>query len=169
MGFSDFRAEEEALRLLLGLAELAPGRRPLTLLQTFQPEHSLLKTLLEPDLETSLAEFMSQVMARREHFKYPPFVEVAKIQVSARQDSVSQSEAERLANTLELYVKEQADILGPNPAPVTRLRGLYNYQIFVRDLVGEGFEKLLEPATSFQGRAKVRVDVDPRDIGGFLT
>ena len=169
LGFSDFRAEEETLRLLLSLSELAPGRRPLTLIQTFQPEHALLKTLLQPDLEAALESFMAKLMARREHFKYPPFVEVAKIQVSARRESDALSEAERLAGALELHAKENADILGPNPAPVTRLRGLYNYQIFVRDLGGAGFRRVLEPALSFRGRAKVRIDVDPRDIGGFLS
>jgi primosomal protein N' (replication factor Y) (superfamily II helicase) len=159
--FSDFRAEEEAMRLLLQLAELTHSRRPLVLLQTFQTEHPMLTALTTGEL----AGFLARMLERRKRFNYPPFSSMAKIQVSAKNESIASEEASAIGKLLE---RQQVDVLGPSPAPVTRLKGLYNYQLFVRAKAGESFQTLLRPALEYQGRARVRVDIDPKDIGAFL-
>jgi primosomal protein N' (replication factor Y) (superfamily II helicase) len=161
LNFSDFRAEEETVRLLLQLAELSESRRPLVVLQTFQPEHPLLTALTTGDL----AGFLERMLERRQRFQYPPFSSMAKIQISAKNETVAQEEATVLCHLLQ---RQKVDVLGPSPAPVPRLKGLYNYQLFIRAKAGELFQTLLQPALNYQGRARVRVDIDPRDIGGFL-
>ncbi len=158
---SDFRAEEETLRLLIQLSELAPDRRPLMLVQTFQPQHPLLQALISQELST----FSAQVLERRQRFSYPPYSDMAKIQVSAKNEAVAAQEAQVLAERLH---RQQADVLGPSPAPITRLKGLYTYQLFVRVGAKQSFQEVLSPVLNYQGRARVRVDVDPRDIGAFL-
>jgi primosomal protein N' (replication factor Y) len=107
-------------------------------------------------------------LERRKRFNYPPFTEVAKVQVSAKQELSAQREAKWLADALNIHVKGKAEILGPSAAPVTKLKGLYSYQLFVRDLSKQGFQHLLQPVQAYKGSARVRVDVDPRDIGRFL-
>jgi primosomal protein N' (replication factor Y) (superfamily II helicase) len=159
--FSDFRAEEETMRLLLQLAELSETRRPLVVLQTFQPEHPILTALTTGDL----SGFLERMLGRRKRFQYPPFSSMAKIQISAKSEAVAQEEAATLCNVLQ---RQKIDVLGPSPAPVPRLKGLYNYQLFIRIQAGESFRDLLQPALNYQGRARVRLDIDPRDIGGFL-
>jgi primosomal protein N' (replication factor Y) (superfamily II helicase) len=161
LNFSDFRAEEEAMRLLLQLAELSDSKRPLVLLQTFQPEHPTLAALTTDDLEG----FSQRMLERRKKFNYPPFCSMAKIQISAKNEAIAQEEANVLCQRL---LRQHIDVLGPSPAPVPKLRGLYNYQLFVRINAGEEFQARLRPALDYQGRAKVRIDVDPRDIGAFL-
>lgn len=161
LNFSDFRAEEETVRLLLQLAELSENRRPLVVLQTFQPEHPILTALTTGDL----AGFLERMLERRKRFQYPPFSSMVKIQISAKNEAVAQEEATALCNLLQ---RQKVDVLGPSPAPVPRLKGLYNYQLFIRAKAGESFQTLLQPALNYQGRARVRIDVDPRDIGGFL-
>lgn len=168
LGISDFRAEEETLRLWLQLAELCPNARPLMLVQTFQPQHPLLEFMQAKDAEKAMRLFLEGVLERRKRFHYPPFAEVAKVQISARQEIIAQREANWLANALKLHIKDNGDVLGPSAAPVTKLKGLYSYQLFVRDLAHKGFETLLHPVQAYQGSARVRVDVDPRDIGKFL-
>lgn len=158
---SDFRAEEETLRLLMQLSELSRGRRPLVLVQTFQPQHPLLRAFVNQDL----ANFSAQVLERRRKFSYPPFSDMAKIQISAKQEAVASQEAQRLAEHLW---RHHADVLGPSPAPILRLKGLYTYQLFVRLKSGQQFKEILLPAMNYHGRARVRIDVDPRDIGAFL-
>jgi primosomal protein N' (replication factor Y) (superfamily II helicase) len=161
LNFSDFRAEEEAMRLLLQLSELSHNKRPLVLLQTFQPEHPTLAALTTGDLEG----FLQRMLERRRKFNYPPFCSMAKIQISAKNETVAHEEAASLCQRLQ---GQGIDVLGPSPAPVPKLRGLYNYQLFVRTSAGEDFQSLLRPALAYEGRAKVRIDVDPRDIGAFL-
>jgi primosomal protein N' (replication factor Y) (superfamily II helicase) len=159
--FSDFRAEEETMRLLLQLAELSESRRPLVVLQTFQSEHPILTALTAGNL----TGFLERMLERRKRFQYPPFSNMAKIQISAKNEGVAQEEATALCNVLQ---RQKVDVLGPSPAPVPRLKGLYNYQLFIRAKAGESFQTLLQPALNYQGRARVRIDIDPRDIGGFL-
>jgi primosomal protein N' (replication factor Y) (superfamily II helicase) len=158
---SDFRAEEETLRLLVQLAELSPQRRPLVAIQTFQPQHPLLQAFVTQQLDS----FAQRVLERRQHFSYPPFSDMAKIQVSAKSEAVAAQEAQLLGERLR---RHQADVLGPSPAPIMRLKGLYTYQLFVRVLAKQRFQEVLSPVLNYQGRARVRVDVDPRDIGAFL-
>ncbi len=159
--FSDFRAEEETMRLLLQLAELTHTRRPLVLLQTFQSEHPMFAALMNNGLEG----FLQKMLGRRQKFNYPPFSSMAKIQVSAKNENIALEEATTICKLLE---RHKIDVLGPSLAPVPRMRGFYHYQLFVRAKAGESFQTLLRPALEFQGRARVRVDVDPRDIGAFL-
>ncbi len=168
LSVSDFRAEEETFRLWFQLAELSPQARPLTLLQTFQKDHPLLDFIKSKDPEKASQFFLEGVLERRKRFNYPPFTSVAKIQISAKQELNAQSQAKWLADALKLHVKQKAEVLGPNAAPITKLKGLYSYQLFVRDLQNEGFEQLLAPVQAYRGSARVRVDVDPRDIGRFL-
>ena len=87
---------------------------------------------------------------------------------SAKQELTAQREANWLANALKIHAKDAGDVLGPSAAPITKLKGLYSYQLLVRDLKNQGFETLLQPVQAYRGKARVRVDVDPRDIGRFL-
>ena len=165
--FSDFRAEEETLRLLLQLCELAPEGRPLTLIQTFQPEHSVLSTVKAQDA-ASVEAFLSSRLERRKLFAYPPFAHLAKVQVSARDEASALQEAERMAAVLATAGANDREMLGPSPAPVVRIRRFYSYQIFLRSDSEARLAKLLDVAQNYGGRARIRIEVDPRDIGSFL-
>ena len=168
LGVSDFRAEEETLRLWFQLAELSPQKRPLNVIQTFQAQHPLFDFIKAKESDKAAQLFLEGVLERRKRFNYPPFAEVAKVQVSAKHEMTAQREAKWLADALGLHIKSKGDVVGPSAAPVTKLKGLYSYQLFVRDLEGEGFDTLLQPVEAYRGKARVRVDVDPRDIGRFL-
>jgi primosomal protein N' (replication factor Y) len=159
----DYRAEEEVYRLLLNLAELAPGRRPLTLIQTFQPEHPVLHAYTQGEE----ARFVEGLLARRRRFRYPPFAALAKVQLSAKHAPTAERAAAWLAGALRTAGVGGDELLGPSPAPVARVKGQYSYQLFVRSAWGE-LPKKLEPALSYRGAARIRIDVDPRDVAGFM-
>lgn len=78
MNISDFRAEEETLRLVLSLPELAGGPVPLTLLQTFQPDHPVVTALAAP-VAAGVDRYLADILERRRQFRYPPFSHLAKI------------------------------------------------------------------------------------------
>jgi primosomal protein N' (replication factor Y) len=163
LSLGDFRAEEEAYRLLLNLTELAPGRRPLTLIQTFASESPLLHAYTG-----GLGDaFVKEVLARRERFHYPPFAALAKVQLSAREAAKAEQAAVWLAGALRAAGTSDDELLGPSAAPVARIRGQYSYQLFVRT-AKEVLAERLAPALNYRGAARLRIDIDPRDVSGFL-
>ncbi|HEX7021314.1 MAG TPA: primosomal protein N', partial [Trueperaceae bacterium] len=164
LNLSDFRAEEEAYRLLSNLAELAPASRPLTVVQTFQPDHPVLEAFAGGDA----AAFVQSLLARRERFGYPPFSAMAKVQISARQRSTAQNAAAWLARAISTAGAATRELLGPAPAPVARIRNQYSFQLFVRAADHARLQLLLQPALAYHGTARVRVEVDPRDVSEFL-
>ena len=163
LSMGDFRAEEAAFRLLLNLAELAPGKRPLTLLQTFAPDTPLLHAYTHSAGEA----FVSELLERRELFNYPPYAALAKVQLSARDAATAEGAANWLAGALKTAGAAPDELLGPSAAPVARVRGRYSYHLFIRT-AKEALSERLGPALAYRGPARLRVDIDPRDVSGFL-
>ena len=164
LNLSDFRAEEGAYRLLLNLAELAPGKRPLTLVQTFQPEHVVVRSYAEGRAN----EFLENLLVRRERFGYPPYRTLAKIQLSAKQQGEAERAATWLAGAVRTAGAAEEELLGPTPAPVARIKSQYSYQLFVRTASPQTLRERLQPALNYRGSARLRIDVDPREMAGFL-
>ena len=163
LSLGDFRAEEEAYRLLLNLSELSPERRPLTLIQTFTPESPLLHAYLTDESDA----FVGDLLGRRERFSYPPFAALAKVQLSAREKATAEGAATWLAGALRTAGVAEDELLGPSAAPVARIKGQYSYQLFLRtDKAALG--ERLAPALNYRGAARLRIDIDPRDVSGFL-
>ena len=164
----DFRAAEMTYRLLLNLAELSDDKRPLVLLQTFKPKHEVLQHFLAEDSQG----FLQKVLERREAFDYPPFKVLAKVQISARKEANAEEAANFLAGALQTHLalvgSSKGEVLGPSPAPIFRVRGFYHYQLFVRVDNHKSLRQLLEAVFSYRGVAKIRMDIDPREMLGIL-
>ena len=160
----DFRADEASYRLLASLAELAPQRRPLVLLQTFVPEHPVLAHYQQGDPEA----FLAALLERRRRFAYPPYSVMAKAQLSARSAAEAEHDATLLVATLQTAGAAEDEVLGPSPAPVLRLRQRYHYHVFLRCADMARLQVLLETVSNFRGRSQVRIDVQPRDLQGFI-
>ena len=164
MSLSDFRAAEATLRLMLQLPELTTRQRPLVLLQSFQPDHPVLQVLQSDDLQAALAEFVGETVDRREAFAYPPFAELARIEITARDQPTSERAARRLHGALLASGAEEDELLGPVPAGVARVRGRFVWQLLLRCRDATRFRSLLREIPGSQDGARIRVDVDPRDV-----
>jgi len=159
----DIRAEENSLRTLLQLADLAPGdRRPLLLAQVHRPEHPVWQAWTAGDPDRAIAEFGDRVSQRRRALGYPPERAWARVQLTHRDLQRVASSAHNLAAQLRLA---GADILGPAPAPLARAQGRYAYHLFLR---ADDDAQLSDWVTRVPARPGggviVRVDVDPYDI-----
>jgi primosomal protein N' (replication factor Y) len=160
----DLRAAERTLQLLhqvsgrAGRAE-APGR---VLLQTFNPDHPVMRALVSGDLEA----FMAEEAAGRRPGHWPPFGRLAALVVS----SEDEREADRAARDLGLAAPraEGVEVLGPAPAPLALLRGRHRRRLLLKARRDVPVQPLLR---DWLGRVKlpnavrVQVDVDPV---GFL-
>jgi primosomal protein N' (replication factor Y) len=165
LNVADFRAEEETLRMLVGLSELSTTAVPLLLVQTFQPDHPLLRALSAGGID----RFVAELGARRRRFGYPPFSHLARVQITARDAAQARAAAERLASRLRTAGAAESELIGPAAAPVARLRGQFAYQLFVRAGAPERLTELVAAVDQRLAGARVRIDVDPRDVAGYLT
>lgn len=165
---ADFRAEEEATRTLLRLAELSGGRRPLMVVQTHSPEHELLAALAAPDPAAALEVLVGKQLARRKRFGYPPFASLAKLQFSARDRGSALAAAQAAADGLLTGGARADEVLGPASAPVERLKGRYLYQLLLRAADDVRLEELLARTPQRYPGARLATDVDPSDVGAFL-
>jgi primosomal protein N' (replication factor Y) len=164
----DFRAEERALRTLLALQETAGRRTPLGLIQTFAPEHPLLRDLVAGRAD-ALDGAVARMDERRRRFGYPPYGRLARIQASARREDAAWRAAEAVAERLRAAGAAEEELLGPAPAPVARVRGRSLVHLLLRSEDEARRRELLRAALAgSSGGARLRVDVDPRDIGEVL-
>lgn len=182
---SDFRAAERYHRLLWQLADLHPHRRPLLVLQTFEPAHPAHRALerqtrpvqptesspslggLAPDgLEhADLQGFMNMELALRQALGYPPARRMVKLEVAHPKEPVARDAILQLAAALKPKA-EPGELLGPAPAPVARLRGQYVFHLLLKSSEAR-IQALMENLPPVRG-ARLRIDPDPQSFVGLL-
>lgn len=165
---SDYRADEEAARILLRLAELSGARRPLVVVQTHAPESEVLAALAADDPDVALEAFLGRQLERRKRFGYPPFARLAKVQLTARERAAAWAAAEAVADALREAGAREDEVLGPVAAPVARVRNRFVVQLLLRVDDAGRLENLLAAIPTRLTKARVIVDVDPRDVGALL-
>lgn len=165
---TDYRADEEAARILLRLAELFGSRRPLVVVQTHAPHAEVLQALSAADPDLALEAFLGRQLERRKRFGYPPFARLAKVQFSARDRSSAWAAAEAAVDTLREAGAHEDEVLGPVAAPVARVRNRYVVQVLLRSGDEVRLEGLLGALPTRLTKARVILDVDPRDVGALL-
>ncbi|MFY9268694.1 MAG: primosomal protein N' [Candidatus Manganitrophaceae bacterium] len=136
--FPDFRAAERTFQLLAQVAGRAGrGDRPgEVMIQTFQPDHEVIRSVLAHD---DLG-FYEREIALRKATGYPPFSRLTlflfqhadEMKVADRAAALATEMKKVLGSLKKNGVKPEAELLGPAPAPLTRLRGEYRYQILLK-------------------------------------
>ncbi len=164
---SDFRAQERLFQLITQVAGRAgradrPGR---VVVQTTMPELPALKFALTHDYES----FAAQELEIRRRVALPPYRRLARIVLSHSREEHVRREArglsERISQCIETEAIEHADVLGPNPCAMSRVRGKYRYELILRTATAADLRKLLRALdTSGALRTKAEslvIDVDP--------
>jgi primosomal protein N' (replication factor Y) len=164
----DFRAGERTFQLLVQVAGRT-GRGPKggrVLVQTFSPEHPAIQAAVRHDYDT----FAAQELPLREQLMYPPFAAMARLVVRGPVEVVAREFAAQLAGRLATALDGQnalARLLGPAPAPIAKLRGLYRFQVQIQSTQPDCVRPAIrEAAGQLKPPAEVQwiVDVDPLDM-----
>jgi len=168
LALPDFRASERTYQLLTQVSGRAGrGLRPgKVIIQTFNPEHPAIQALLgEEEI------FIESELSSRRKTLYPPFVELVNILVSSADMRAASRSASRLKKILERELGKGTTILGPAPAPLSRLRGMYRWHIILKcpdtriisSTLRHATRKLYDYSREFpvQSEIKVSLDVDP--------
>ncbi len=166
LGYPDFRSAEKTFYLLTQVAGrsgrgILPGR---VVIQTAFPQHYAIQHVVRHDYDG----FFASEIEFRKRFKYPPVT--GMIAILLRGENVEK--VEKLARTLGARLEEAAQaagdvrIQGPAPAPLSRIKGVFRYQILLRSAHKAVLRKAVDTAMSgltISG-VDVTVDVDPINI-----
>jgi primosomal protein N' (replication factor Y) len=131
----DLRAAEECLQLLLQLAGRAGrGERPgEVLVQTYSPEHRVIRHLVDGRYEA----FLKEELAERRAAALVPFSQACLLRLAGPSASRTATAASLLAE----HIRPRSDalgwlIIGPAPAPVARVAGNSRWQLLLHGPAG---------------------------------
>ena len=131
LGAPDFRAAERTFQLLTQVAGRAgrgesPGR---VLIQTMKPDHYAVAAAARQDYP----EFFAVEQEMRRRFRYPPFVRLASLTVTARTSRGAEAAAAEIAENIATPdAPASIEIVGPAPAPGPRPEEFSRWQMLVK-------------------------------------
>jgi primosomal protein N' (replication factor Y) len=162
---SDLRAAERTFQLMRQVAGRAgrvetPGE---AVLQTYQPEHPVIRAILSGDEEG----FWRAEAAGRREAGVPPYGRMAGIILSSPDMQAVFDIGTDLARRDGPIRAVGAQVFGPAPAPIARIRGRHRVRLLVKapkgaalqSAVAEWIAQLRLPA-----QARLTVDIDPQSF-----
>jgi len=162
---SDLRAAERTFQLMRQVAGRA-GRaeKPGTaLLQTYQPEHPVIRAILAGDEEG----FWRAEAAQREAAGVPPYGRMAGIILSGPDVGQVFDTANHLARNAGALTRVGAQVFGPAPAPIARIRGRHRVRLLVKAGKGVALQGAIAQwvgQVRLKGDLRLAVDIDPQSF-----
>ena len=166
LSYPDFRANERAFQVMEQVSGRT-GRRTSkgkVVIQAMKPKHSIIQMAMNHDFNG----MMEKELAVRREFGYPPFLRLITITLKHRDQNLLQRASKDFARSLHSKIGDR--FLGPEFAPIARLKNLYQMQIIVkvdkgtvgtkvRERIMKCYQQtLLSPDYN---RVRVQFDVDP--------
>ena len=154
----DFRSAERTFQIITQVSGRAGrGRtRGKVVVQTYTPNHYAVTSALGGDYDA----FFESERALREQLGYPPFGRLGRIVVDGISEEKVTSAARRLSGSIRLG--PQGRILGPSPAPLSRIRNKYRWHLLLLTPTHGELVRALSSARQLQFAAvRVHVRVDP--------
>lgn len=162
---SDLRAAERTFQLMRQVAGRA-GRaeRPGTaLLQTFQPEHPVIRAILSGDE----AGFWAAEAGERQAAGVPPYGRMAGIILSGPDVAQVFDLGNALARNDGALRDIGAQVFGPAPAPIARVRGRHRVRLLVKAAKGAPIQAAVArwiAPYKLKGDLRLSVDIDPQSF-----
>ncbi|PRY41802.1 replication restart DNA helicase PriA [Spirosoma oryzae] len=128
--FPDFRATERSFQMLTqvsGRAGRRAGRQGTVLIQTANPQQSILQRIIQNDYIGLYEEEIQE----RQNFNYPPFSRLIKLTIRHTDKRISQQAADRLAAELTDALGSSR-VLGPEEPLIERIRNQFLYDILIK-------------------------------------
>ena len=159
LGVADFRSAERTFQLLTQVAGRA-GRGERTgeaIIQSLMPNHYSIKLACLQDYKA----FYDKEIEFRRAMRYPPQVAMVNVVVKGRTFEEAMDGAHDLADAAR--GPKGFAILGPAPAPLTKLRGEHRAQFFLKGTSRKVMREALQLALSRQPKLskRISIDVDP--------
>ncbi len=162
---SDLRAAERTFQLMRQVAGRAgraerPGE---ALMQTFQPEHPVIRAILSGDEES----FWKAEAAERQAAGVPPYGRMAGIILSGPDLAAVFDLGNAMARNDCPLRQIGAQLFGPAPAPIARVRGRHRVRLLVKAPKGvplqDAIARWIAPLR-LKGDLRLSVDIDPQSF-----
>jgi len=168
LNLPDFRSAEKTFQLITQAAGRA-GRGEVAgevIIQTMNPNHYSIQHSRTHDYE----EFYNEEIVFRTELGYPPIGRIIKLEFKSPDESLAAEAAKTAQNRIRSLMRgKDTVLLGPAPAPISRLRGQYRFQMLlvsqkreaIKSLAAEGRNVVEE---KYGRKCKVIIDVDPVNL-----
>jgi primosomal protein N' (replication factor Y) len=163
MGMPDFRAAERTFQLLEQVAGRAGRgeRAGRVLVQTYNPQHPAVTCARDHDY----LRFAELELAARRELSYPPLSRLACVRIDGADPTTVRRIAEAAATRAHAAcarapVEENAAVVGPAEAPLSRLKGRTRWQLFLKARGARALRVLARAALSVEAPRAVRTSVD---------
>lgn len=162
----DFRAGEHTFQILMQVSGRAgrgekPGR---VVIQTHTPDSYPLRAVLTGGYD----EFYQTEIEFRRELSYPPFSTIVRLLFSGAEPEPVVGLAKRAAKVIAAAgLEEAADIVGPSPAPLLKVKGDYRWHILlkvrddltIKSFLEDNFGRFIPE--KYQNVVILSIDVDP--------
>ncbi|MEI6572219.1 MAG: primosomal protein N' [Alphaproteobacteria bacterium] len=132
------------------------------LLQSYDPDHPVIRALVSGDAE----RFYREETVQREAASMPPFGRLAALIISANDRQPAESYARALARAAE--PPPGVMVLGPAEAPIAVIRGRHRFRILVKTdravPIQTYLREWLARAPKAKGNVRVGIDIDPQSF-----
>ena len=168
LALPDFRSAERTFQLITQVAGRAgrgdrPGR---VLIQTYHPYHYALRHACAQDYEG----FYEEELRYRQNHSYPPFVALASLLVHGPDLGKVRNDSLELRKQLDLVNQERrCRVLGPAPAPLSRLKGEHRFQILIKSRSRKELREMADKALNAMAEQgvnlrSINLEIDPVSI-----
>jgi primosomal protein N' (replication factor Y) len=160
LGGGDLRAGERTFQILQQVSGRAGrgDKAGQVLLQSFMPDHRIIKTIIANERDAFLAVETQERLASG----MPPAGRLAGIIISSKTENDARRYGDHLAQTAPSV--EGVRILGPAQAPIFKLRHQFRYRLLVKVKREIMLQKLLTDWVLHQqppSGVRVQIDIDP--------
>ncbi|MFO7728769.1 MAG: primosomal protein N' [Desulfonatronovibrio sp.] len=167
LGLPDYRSSERIFQLLVQLSGRAgrgdkPGK---VFIQTRNPGHYCWNYVAACDYQG----FYDYEIKRRRLFGYPPFIRLGLIRLSFPYNWSRKGQfiSSLKKNVTEMGTKHGVKIMGPAPAPLSKLKNRDRYQLLVKaedwSKIRNAYSELLT-RVSLNRHVRVSLDLDPLNM-----
>jgi len=163
LNLPDFRSGERTFSLLTQVAGRA-GRGDMggrVIIQTYTPGHYSIQAAKNHDYN----DFYGKEISFRKELNLPPFCHMVNLTFRGRKEENVLKISESLRSLLEKKdSSKKVEILGPAPSPISRMKGMYRWNLFLKSDKVEDIVALLRDVLGNRRREKgviITVDVDP--------
>ncbi len=162
---SDLRAAERTFQLIRQVAGRAGrgGQRGVAMLQTWQPEHPVIRAILSGEEE----DFWRTEARAREAAGMPPYGRLVGIVLSGPEAGPLFRLAEAMARRDGPLRAVGAQLYGPAPAPIARIRGRHRVRLLIKAARRAPIQKAVAAWTGqfrLPGAIRLTVDIDPQSF-----
>ena len=162
---SDLRAAEHTFQLMRQVAGRAgrAAKAGAAYLQTYQPEHPVIRAILAGDEDG----FWQAEASARQAAGVPPFGRLAGIIISASNVEQAFDLGNHLARNDGPLRQINAQVFGPAPAPIARVRGRYRVRMLIKADKTAPLQRAISQWVSnvtLKGDLRLVIDIDPQSF-----